>query len=196
MNFNLMQVSLVHVVKRGLMTMSKSGRQFARDKPLEEFIPKGLEKLKQKEQVTINTNYKAGFTSEELEPYNEMVKRALKLNNASPFEITQFKVQQAIQKFKVSPRDTGSAAIQVAVRTEKLIKMIKHCQENRQDKYAGRALVRLLEQRRKWLDYLRFTDYHRYKWICEEFCIPDQPPLNGHHKANFRGEPNRQVKTI
>ena len=38
-------------------------------------------------------SYKAGFSAEELEPFNDMVKRALKLNNATPYEITQFKVQ-------------------------------------------------------------------------------------------------------
>lgn len=47
-----------------------------------------------------------------MEPFNDMVKRALKLNNATSYEITQFKVEQAIKKFKVSPRDTGSASIQ------------------------------------------------------------------------------------
>jgi len=41
-----------------------------------------------------------------------MVKKALKLTNATPYEITQFKVEQAIKKFRVSSRDTGSAAIQ------------------------------------------------------------------------------------
>jgi len=58
------------------------------------------------------TSYKAGFTAEDLEPFNDMVKKALKLTNATPYEITQFKVAAAIEKFKVSTRDTGSAAIQ------------------------------------------------------------------------------------
>ena len=57
-------------------------------------------------------SYKAGFTAEDLEPFNDMVKKALKLTNATPYEITQFKVEQAIKKFRVSSRDTGSAAIQ------------------------------------------------------------------------------------
>jgi hypothetical protein len=58
------------------------------------------------------SSYKAGFTAEDLEPFNDMVKKALKLTNATPYEITQFKVAAAIEKFKVSTRDTGSAAIQ------------------------------------------------------------------------------------
>jgi len=42
------------------------------------------------------TSYKAGFTAEDLEPFNDMVKKALKLTNATPYEITQFKVAAAI----------------------------------------------------------------------------------------------------
>ena len=47
-----------------------------------------------------------------MEEANEMVKKVLLLDNASPTEIMKFKISQAIQKFKKSPRDTASGAIQ------------------------------------------------------------------------------------
>lgn len=40
--------------------------------------------------------------------------------------------------------------------------------------------------------YLRRTDYHRYKLfkfnlrVISEYNIPDQPPINHHHKENMR----------
>lgn len=47
---------LANIIKRGFSTVSASGvKEFVREKPITEFIPKGLEKLKQKEKVIINT---------------------------------------------------------------------------------------------------------------------------------------------
>lgn len=36
------------------------------------------------------------------------------------------------------------------------------------------------------LDYLMRTDYHRYKWICVDYGIPEVTSKNGTHKTDFQ----------
>lgn len=35
-------------------------------------------------------------------------------------------------------------------------------------------------------NYLRRTDYHRYKLVIRDYGIPEIPPLNHHANENFR----------
>lgn len=57
-------------------------------------------------------SYNYGFEQEELEDANEMVKTALKLENASPQQILTFRISQAIKKFQKHPLDTASPGVQ------------------------------------------------------------------------------------
>ena len=41
------------------------------------------------------------------------------------------------------------------------------------------------------LNYLRRTDYHRYKLVIAEYNLPDVAPMNHHHKDNMRMRPNK-----
>ena len=65
-----------------------------------------------------------------------------------------------------------------------------HTKKYPRDVKAGRSLNYLIDQRRKMLDYLARTDYHRYKWVCIDYGIPEVPPKTAHHKTNFRNRSN------
>lgn len=60
----------------------------------------------------MNISYKDGFTAEELADTNDMIKKALRMNNASTVEIHQYRIQQAIKKFQRFPNDTGNPTVQ------------------------------------------------------------------------------------
>ena len=50
---------------------------------------------------------------------------------------------------------------------------MQHIKKYPNDKKGGRTMVQLVQKRRKMLDYLMRTDYHRYKWVCVDYGIPD-----------------------
>ncbi len=62
---------------------------------------------------------------------------------------------------------------------------MQHVKKYPNDTKAGRSLVKLIQKRRNMLDYLMRTDFHRYKWVCVDYGIPEIGPKNGHHKTDF-----------
>jgi len=145
--------------------------------------------------TTIEENYKDGFTAQELEESSELVKKALRLNNASNDEIFKFRLEQAVKKFQKFPNDTGSSAVQIAVMTERVLHMANHVGKNRSDHTAKRALQQLLDRRRRLMNYLRRTDFHYYKWVIHEYGLPDAMPKDAHHSSNFHLFQNKNLST-
>lgn len=66
-------------------------------------------------------SYNYGFQQDEVEDANDMVKTALKLENASPQQIIAFRISQAIKKFQKHPLDTASPAVQGKRKKNKFI---------------------------------------------------------------------------
>lgn len=82
--------------------------------------------------------------------------------------------------------DHGSAGVQCASMSEKIILMMQHIKKYPNDTKSARSLVKLIQKRRNMLDYLMRTDYHRYKWICVDYGIPDTVQKNVLHKTDFQ----------
>lgn len=70
--------------------------------------------------------------------------------------------------------------------SEKIILMMQHIKKYPNDTKAARSMVKLIQKRRNMLDYLMRTDYHRYKWICVDYGIPEAAPKHAHHKTDFQ----------
>ena len=60
--------------------------------------------------------------------------------------------------------------------------MMSHIKKYPKDKKTAIALTQLIQKRRNMLNYCMRTDYHRYKWVCVDYGIPDEHPINAHHK--------------
>lgn len=58
--------------------------------------------------------------------------------------------------------DTGSPEVQVALLTFNINKLQGHFKANKQDHHSRRGLIRMVNQRRKLLDYLKKKDADRY----------------------------------
>ncbi|WP_250458879.1 30S ribosomal protein S15 [Microbulbifer litoralis] len=58
--------------------------------------------------------------------------------------------------------DTGSPEVQVALLTANINKLQSHFSEHKQDHHSRRGLIRMVNQRRKLLDYLKKKDLNRY----------------------------------
>lgn len=58
--------------------------------------------------------------------------------------------------------DTGSPEVQVALLTANILKLQGHFAGHKQDHHSRRGLIRMVNQRRKMLDYLKSKDRTRY----------------------------------
>src|SRR5690606_12490461 len=58
--------------------------------------------------------------------------------------------------------DTGSPEVQDALLTANINKMQGHFKDNKKDHHSRRGLIRMVNQRRKLLDYLKSKDLGRY----------------------------------
>ena len=68
-----------------------------------------------------------------------------------------------IDAFKRHDTDTGSAEVQVAVLSARIVQLTSHMAGNRQDAHTKCSLLRLVGQRRRMLAYLRKEDASRYQ---------------------------------
>jgi small subunit ribosomal protein S15 len=70
--------------------------------------------------------------------------------------------QELTKKFQLHEKDTGSADVQIAILTERIIELTQHLRLNSKDHSSRLGLLKLVGQRRKLLDYLQETDTPRY----------------------------------
>ena len=69
---------------------------------------------------------------------------------------------QIVTDYKQSEGDTGSPEVQVALLTANIEQLQSHFKEQAQDHHSRRGLIRMVNQRRKLLDYLKSKDTARY----------------------------------
>jgi small subunit ribosomal protein S15 len=71
--------------------------------------------------------------------------------------------QQIIDDYKRGPADTGSPEVQVALLTARIQDLTGHFTVHKKDHHSRRGLIRLVNSRRKLLDYLKRKDLDRYR---------------------------------
>lgn len=69
---------------------------------------------------------------------------------------------QILQDYQRAEGDTGSPEVQVALLTNNINKLQDHFKGNKKDHHSRRGLIRMVNQRRKLLDYLKKKDQARY----------------------------------
>jgi small subunit ribosomal protein S15 len=67
-----------------------------------------------------------------------------------------------VSEYQQSQGDTGSPEVQVALLTHNINKLQSHFEVNKKDHHSRRGLIRMVNQRRKLLDYLKRKDTNRY----------------------------------
>lgn len=72
------------------------------------------------------------------------------------------KKAQVVKDYQLSDNDTGSPEVQVALLTENINTLQEHFRANSKDHHSRRGLIRMVNQRRKLLDYLKDKDAERY----------------------------------
>lgn len=70
---------------------------------------------------------------------------------------------EIVEKYARGAGDTGSPEVQVALLTARITQLTDHFKDHKHDHHSRRGLLRMVNQRRKLLDYLKSRDNDRYK---------------------------------
>ena len=70
--------------------------------------------------------------------------------------------EAVIAKYQRGENDTASPEVQVALLTARINDLQDHFKAHKADHHSRRGLIRMVNQRRKLLDYLKGKDLNRY----------------------------------
>jgi len=79
--------------------------------------------------------------------------------------------EEITKKFQLHEKDTGSADVQIAILSERINELTDHLKKNPKDNSSRLALLKLVGQRRKLLDYLNSTDTKRYQVLLKRLNL-------------------------
>jgi len=85
--------------------------------------------------------------------------------------INKTKKKEIIDKFKENVEDTGSAAVQIALLSERLSYLNEHLKMHKKDFHSRRGLLILVGRRRRLLTYLKNKDPQSYGEVVKELKI-------------------------
>jgi len=68
-----------------------------------------------------------------------------------------------VKEHQRSGNDTGSPEVQVALLTSNISELSDHFKTHKKDHHSRQGLLRMVNQRRKLLDYLKGKDVNRYR---------------------------------
>jgi small subunit ribosomal protein S15 len=72
------------------------------------------------------------------------------------------KKAEIVKEYQQAEGDTGSPEVQVALLTANIEGLQGHFKSHKKDHHSRRGLIRMVNQRRKLLDYLKGKDLNRY----------------------------------
>jgi len=85
--------------------------------------------------------------------------------------ITKERKEELAVQFGSSASDTGTAEVQIAIFSQRIIDLTEHLKNHSKDHSTRRGLLRLVGKRRRLLNYLIENDIERYRKIIAELSI-------------------------
>ena len=79
--------------------------------------------------------------------------------------------QEIIQKFKNHEKDTGSTEVQIALLTGRINYLTEHFKSHGKDHHSRRGLLKIVNQRRRLLEYLKTKNADKYKKILQDLNL-------------------------
>jgi small subunit ribosomal protein S15 len=71
--------------------------------------------------------------------------------------------QEIVKEYGRGTADTGSPEVQVALLSARISELTEHFTSHKKDHHSRRGLLKLVNQRRQLLDYLKRKDADRYQ---------------------------------
>ena len=85
--------------------------------------------------------------------------------------ITQERKVELIKEFGKNDKDSGSAAVQVAILSERIRNLTEHLKSHKKDFGSRRGLLTMVGQRRSLLDYIKAGNQDDYKSLIEKLGL-------------------------
>ncbi|MCS6837302.1 MAG: 30S ribosomal protein S15 [Bdellovibrionaceae bacterium] len=79
--------------------------------------------------------------------------------------------ESIVKQFQRSPLDTGSPEVQVALLSARIAELTEHFKVHKKDLHGMRGLEKLVNRRRKLLDYLKAKNQERYEQLIKSLDI-------------------------
>jgi len=119
--------------------------------------------------------YRFGITEEELDlaGASPKLRSILSFQNATQKEISTYRKQEIVKKYGRKPRDTGYAAVEMAMLTMKIRHMQSVMRVRTTDKKMKRAMQMKVLLRRKRMKYLKKKDPESYYKVLRDMDVRD-----------------------
>ncbi|HEY6018174.1 MAG TPA: 30S ribosomal protein S15 [Gaiellaceae bacterium] len=85
--------------------------------------------------------------------------------------LTKEQKLEIIGKHGRSQTDTGSPEVQIAMLTKRINDLTEHLRTHKKDHYSRRGLLKLVGQRRRFLNYLQREDLEGYRALIKELGL-------------------------
>ncbi len=79
--------------------------------------------------------------------------------------------KELLGQYQLHGTDTGSPEVQIALLSARIGYLTDHFKGHAKDHHSRRGLLKLVGQRRRLLDYLKRTEFERYKRVIERLGI-------------------------
>ena len=87
--------------------------------------------------------------------------------------ITKERKAELIAQYGKDEKDSGSAAVQVAILTERIRELTEHLKSHKKDFHTRRGLLMLVGKRRRLLSYIKKGDVEAYRALIKSLGIRD-----------------------
>ena len=78
---------------------------------------------------------------------------------------------EIIEEYKRGDADTGSPEVQVALLSARINELTEHFNKHKKDHHSRRGLLKMVNNRRKLLDYLKEKDHERYREVIKRLGL-------------------------
>ncbi len=85
--------------------------------------------------------------------------------------LTKEKKQEIVTKFGQSAQDSGSPEVQVALLTHRIQYLTEHFANHKQDFHSKRGMMKLIGQRKSFLNYIKKQSPERYLKLIGELGL-------------------------
>ena len=87
--------------------------------------------------------------------------------------ISKERKAELIKQYGKNEQDSGSAAVQVAILTDRIHELTEHMKSHQKDFHTRRGLLMLVGKRRRLLSYIKKNDINEYRELIAKLGIRD-----------------------
>ncbi|MFK7956235.1 MAG: 30S ribosomal protein S15 [Lysobacterales bacterium] len=81
------------------------------------------------------------------------------------------KVNEVVHEYQLSEGDTGSPEVQIALLSARINDLSGHFATHKKDHHSRRGLLKMVNQRRRLLAYVKGKDVDRYKTLIQRLGL-------------------------